>query len=98
MSQQVIIMKLQFLVAGVQKGATSALHYYLRQHPDLYLPTKKELHFFDNEKIDWSEPVLKKIIMFISKMHLLEQFGERPLRFIHIGLHQLHASTNIIQK
>lgn len=49
-------MKVDFLIAGVQKGATSALHHFLRQHPDIYLPEKKELHFFDNEQIDWDDP------------------------------------------
>lgn len=47
---------LDFLVAGVQKGGTTALWHFLRQHPQIQLPCKKELHFFDNEKIDWSNP------------------------------------------
>lgn len=45
--------KVGFLIAGVQKAGTSSLHGYLREHPDLYLPEKKELHFFDNEEIEW---------------------------------------------
>lgn len=31
-----------FLVVGTARAGTSALHYYLRQHPGLYLPTQKE--------------------------------------------------------
>lgn len=49
-------MKLFFLIAGVQKAATGALHHYLRQHPELYLPETKELHFFDKDDIDWTAP------------------------------------------
>ena len=46
-----------FLVAGVQKGGTTALFDYLREHPQLCLPAAKELHFFDDEeRVDWSAP------------------------------------------
>lgn len=53
-------MKVAFLIAGVQKGATSALYHYLRQHRDLWLPRKKELHFFDNEQLNWCCPQYDK--------------------------------------
>ena len=44
-----------FLVAGVQKGGTSALFEYLREMPGLQLPDVKEAHFFDDEaSVDWS--------------------------------------------
>lgn len=42
-----------FLVIGAQKAGTSALHRYLSRHPELFLPEKKELHFFDNEEFPW---------------------------------------------
>lgn len=38
-----------FLIGGVQKGGTSALHSMLSCHPELYLPDVKELHFFDRD-------------------------------------------------
>ncbi len=43
--------KLGFIIVGSQKSGTSALNYYLMQHPDIALGMRKELHFFDNEKI-----------------------------------------------
>ncbi|MFG1421102.1 sulfotransferase domain-containing protein [Roseixanthobacter liquoris] len=43
-------------VCGVQKGGTTSLFEYLRAHPDLAAPNRKELHFFDNETIDWRQP------------------------------------------
>jgi hypothetical protein len=46
----------QFLIAGVQKGGTTALADYLRQHPLLFIPAAKEIHFFDNEMLSWGEP------------------------------------------
>ena len=41
--------KIDFLIGGTQKGGTSALDFYLRQHPDIGLGEVKELHFFDDE-------------------------------------------------
>jgi hypothetical protein len=35
-----------FLVVGAPKSGTTSLYYYLRQHPDVYLPVQKELHYF----------------------------------------------------
>lgn len=49
--------KVSFLIAGVQKGGTTALHDYLVEHPDLALPAIKEAHFFDDEsRVDWLNP------------------------------------------
>jgi hypothetical protein len=49
--------KVGFLVAGVQKGGTTALFDYLSDLPGLQLPAVKEAHFFDDEeRVDWSAP------------------------------------------
>ena len=36
-----------FLCLGTQKGGTTTLHRLLVQHPEVYLPACKEVHFFD---------------------------------------------------
>ncbi len=36
----------EFLGIGVQKGGTTTLQRLLEQHPDLFLPRQKELHYF----------------------------------------------------
>jgi hypothetical protein len=38
-----------FVVIGAPKCGTTSLYYYLRQHPDVYLPERKELHYFSYE-------------------------------------------------
>jgi hypothetical protein len=43
--------KVDFLIAGTQKGGTSALDAYLREHPAICMANRKEVHFFDNERI-----------------------------------------------
>jgi len=43
-------MRVDFVIGGTQKGGTSALDSFLRQHPEICMPTmRKELHFFDRE-------------------------------------------------
>ena len=54
-------MKLDFIIAGVQKAGTTALWRFLRQHPEIALSETKELHFFDNESLDWSKPPYQRI-------------------------------------
>lgn len=39
------------LICGTQKGGTTALDAYLREHPAIGMAKKKEVHFFDNETI-----------------------------------------------
>ncbi|HEV3244696.1 MAG TPA: sulfotransferase [Chthoniobacterales bacterium] len=46
-------MRVDFVIGGTQKGGTSALDSFLRQHPEICMPTtRKELHFFDREGDD----------------------------------------------
>lgn len=48
---------MNFMIAGVQKAGTTALHHFLRCHPDIFMPARKELHFFNQDKAtDWSAP------------------------------------------
>jgi len=45
-----------FIICGTQKGGTTSLYNYLKEHPQIYLPPKKEIHFFDlyfKRSIEW---------------------------------------------
>ena len=68
--------KVVFLVAGVQKAATTALHHYLRLHPSLHLPETKELHFFDDETLDWNAPPYAKYHARFGDMSSGRMVGE----------------------
>ena len=46
----------EVFVAGVQKGGTTSLFAHLATHPEMAAPGRKELHFFDDEAIDWTRP------------------------------------------
>ena len=43
--------KVDFLGIGAQKAATSWLYQNLRQHPDIWMPPRKELHYFDRSPL-----------------------------------------------
>ena len=40
-----------FLILGSAKCATTSLHFYLNQHPDIFMTAKKECHYFCNQDI-----------------------------------------------
>jgi len=40
------VRKPDFFMVGAQKCGTTALYQYLRQHPDVFMPQQKEIHFF----------------------------------------------------
>lgn len=68
--------RLHFLVVGAQKSGTTALAAYLRQHPQLFIPEKKELHFFDNESLAWGKPDLNQLHKFFSASKTNQLWGE----------------------
>lgn len=50
--------KLDFLVIGAQKSATTTLFKYLEEHPNIYMPPEKEAPFFNLDErfergIEW---------------------------------------------
>jgi hypothetical protein len=47
---------IDFFIVGVQKGGTTALDAYLRLSRHIQMSKDKEVHFFDNETIDWACP------------------------------------------
>ena len=48
--------RVAFIVAGVQKGGTTALFDYLGDEPGVSLSQVKEAHFFDDETQAWAQP------------------------------------------
>lgn len=50
--------KPDFFVIGAMKSGTTSLHYYLKQHPRIFLPAEKEVPFLANDELyarglDW---------------------------------------------
>jgi len=49
-------MKVSVLGIGVQKAGTTTLYSHLVRHKSFAKPFRKELHYFDDETIDWTSP------------------------------------------
>lgn len=67
-----------FLVIGASRSGTTSLHEYLRQHPSISLPKRKETHFFvcdrdsDFPMVEYDGKILK---YYIDNLHdYLEEF------------------------
>ena len=43
--------KPNFIIAGFPKCGTTSLFHYLKQHPEIFMPNQKELHFFTQPQI-----------------------------------------------
>ena len=43
---------LDFLIVGAPKCGTTAMHAFLRGHPEIYLPERKELHYYGSDLND----------------------------------------------
>lgn len=43
-------MRVDFLIVGTQRGGTTALASFLRQHQEICFSKQREVHFFDNEE------------------------------------------------
>ena len=48
--------RIDFIVMGAQKAGTTALFDHLSDDPALGLSKVKEVHFFDNDALDWATP------------------------------------------
>ncbi|MFZ3484032.1 sulfotransferase domain-containing protein [Sphingomonas sp. 3-13AW] len=46
---------IDFLVVGAQKCGTTWIHHVLSQHPDVFIPPAKELHFFNRAPVPGRE-------------------------------------------
>ena len=44
--------RLDFIVAGAQKPCTTALHYFLKKHPQIALPDRQEMHFHWRDQLN----------------------------------------------
>lgn len=66
-----------FVICGTQKGGTTALDAYLREHHEICMADKKEVHFFDNEKnFSNGKPNYSKYHTFFSPKQSHKILGE----------------------
>ncbi|MEO9964292.1 MAG: sulfotransferase [Reichenbachiella sp.] len=66
-----------FLCIGAQKAGTSWLQYHLREHPQIWLPPFKEIHYFDD--LDRSSHLRNLILRRGQYLRSLHKLGQIPL-------------------
>lgn len=86
-----------FLCLGTQKGGTTSLHRLLRQHPQVYLPACKEIHYFslhDDHPPEWyaEHYSAAKETQFCGDITPYYLFHPRACR----GIHQLMPEAKLI--
>jgi Sulfotransferase domain len=54
-------MKVNFFIIGTQKGGTTALNCFLSRVDGIQMSNPKEIHFFDNDLINWHKTNYNKI-------------------------------------
>jgi hypothetical protein len=60
--------KLDFVIAGAQKGGTCTLDAIFRKHPQIQMARRKETHFFDDEKHHWEAPDYDKLDAYFPRL------------------------------
>jgi hypothetical protein len=75
------------LVIGAPKSGTTSLYFYLRDHPDIFVPERKELHYFTYEDLlahsegPGDKDALKGLCAtYESYLDKFSRAGSKPLR------------------
>ncbi len=93
MNQKSALVKPNLFIVGAPKCGTTALHYYLAQHPEIYMfnPSdsleafeggKKELHFFGSD-LDFKRPQLQEYLSYFSSVSHQKIVGESSVFYLY---------------
>lgn len=83
-----------FFIVGAPKSATTAMYEYLRQHPDVFMPPAKELHFFGEDlefrllgrnfaSVPRSSPDRARYLSFFSGVQNQTRRGEASVWYLY---------------
>ena len=71
-----------FFILGAAKAGTTALYLYLKQHPQVYLPSQKEPHFFDSRS-NYEQGVGFYISKYFNEADNFTARGEATPAYFH---------------
>ncbi len=74
----------EFFCIGAAKSGTSALQYFLRQHPDIFMPEMKEIHHFAPDLLSKNDPWLdeQKYLSLFSDAKEYQVVGETSVFYL----------------
>ncbi len=72
-----------FLIVGAPKCGTTALDSYLRQHPDIFVPERKEMHFFGQDlRHHYPRPSLAEYLAYFRPAAGFLAAGEASVQYL----------------
>jgi hypothetical protein len=76
--------KPDFFIVGAPKSGTTSMYFYLKQHPEIFMPERKELHFFGS---DFFAPHfvrdLKEYLKFFEGADNKKRIGEASVWYLY---------------
>jgi len=101
-SIEVSMKKPDFFIVGAPKCGTTALHEYLKQHPDIFMPEEKEPHYFGSD-LKFNRPRITKgkYLSYFQKARDEERIGEASVGYLcskraAYEIKEFSSSANII--
>ena len=71
-----------FMIIGAAKAGTTSLHYYLQQHPQIFLPKEKEIQFFTDDQL-YNRGKTFYIRNYFKDAHRFPARGEATPFYLH---------------
>ena len=72
-----------FFIAGAPKCGTSALYRYLQVHPDVFMPKRKEIHYFGSDIVAPAFPVSEdKYVSLFAQARDEKRIGEAAIWYL----------------
>jgi hypothetical protein len=87
-----VLRKPDFFIVGAPKCGTTAMTEYLRQHPDIYMPDVKELHYFGSDLVfrktlnrspEWFGMTEEKYLSYFSQADSAKRAGEASVLYLY---------------
>lgn len=95
--------KPNFLIVGAAKSGTTSLANYLNEHPDLFIPKRKELRFFIKDilkSVNNSDPQIEGILnqSILEEIEYFKQFEVENKLAGEASVHYLYHHETVIPK
>jgi hypothetical protein len=86
------------IILGAMKCGTSSLYFYLASHPQVITPTRKEIHFFDNnfeKKVGWYRSHFPSIAKMKSGIYITGEASPYYLYHPHVARRIYQTIPNV---
>ena len=97
-----MLRKPDLFIVGAPKGGTTSMHYYLKEHPEIFMSEVKEPHFFGTDLV--SSRFIRdkeKYLSLFSAAENEKRVGESSIYYLHskiaaVQIHKFSPTARII--